>query len=488
MASAILRFGNLCRVVNTFKCISYRQLPHLLRHQIHLQTVNYDAMKILMPALSPTMSEGTIVKWLKKEGEKLSPGDILCDIQTDKAVVSMENEEDGILAKIVVPDNTADVKIGTLIAVIVEEGDDWQNVEIPAHTDPDTGPPAPAAAAPAPSTPSPSPPPAAPATPAAVEVSSKDLHAAGVGPSVRKLAEEYGISPANITGTGPHSWVTKGDVLNYIKSKNLSKRQLLATSEPVSSAAPPSAAPTPPEALPPMEGEPYTDIPNTNMRKTIAKRLTESKTTIPHSYASIDMNIGPVSRLRKQLADEGVKVSINDFIIKAASIALQRVPRVNSIWQNDGAQLLSSVDISVAVATDNGLITPIVQNASALGVDEISSTVRDLAGRAREGKLKLHEFQGGSFSISNLGMFGISEFSAVINPPQSAIMAVGTSRVTLGDDGRPQTRMTVTLSYDSRVLDETEASQFLEVYSEVMENPSFMITGSKLSGKVRASF
>ncbi|XP_046364149.2 pyruvate dehydrogenase protein X component-like [Haliotis rufescens] len=486
MASAILRFGNLTRVVNTFKCISYRQLPHLLQRQIHLQTLNYDAMKLLMPALSPTMSEGTIVKWLKKEGDVVGPGDVLCDIQTDKAVVSMENEEDGILAKILVPDNTKDVKIGTLIAVMVEEGDDWQNVEIPAHTAPDTGPPAPPT--PPPSTPSPVATPAAAATTAAsASVSSKDLHAAGVGPSVRKLAEEYGVSPAQVTGTGPHDRVTKGDVLNYIKSKNLAKRELMATPAPGPAAATPSSAP-PPQALPPLEGEPFTDIPNTSMRKTIAKRLTESKTTIPHSYASMDMNIGPVSRLRKQLADEGVKVSINDFIIKAAGIALQRVPRVNSIWQNDGAQLLSSVDISVAVATDNGLITPIVQNASALGVDEISSTVRDLAGRAREGKLKLHEFQGGSFSISNLGMFGISEFSAVINPPQTAIMAVGTSRVTLGDDGRPQTRMTVTLSYDSRVLDETEASQFLEVYSEVMENPSFMITGSKLSGKVRASF
>ncbi|KAJ8299409.1 hypothetical protein KUTeg_023469 [Tegillarca granosa] len=233
--------------------------------------------------------------------------------------------------------------------------------------------------------------------------------------------------------------------------------------------------------LPPIDGEEYIDIPNTGMRKTIAKRLTESKTTIPHSYVTIDCNMGNVSKLRKQLAGDGIKVSFNDFIIKASAIALQRVPQVNSVWQGDSVKLSTTVDISVAVATDQGLITPIVQSAAFLSVDDISNKVKDLAARAREGKLKLEEFQGGSFTISNLGMFGISEFSAVINPPQTAILAIGGSQLVLGENGKPETKMTVTLSYDSRVVDESEASQFLEVFQEVMENPRLTIVGSRLS-------
>lgn len=426
-------------------------------------------MPILMPSLSPTMTEGTIVKWHKKEGDTLSPGDLLCDIQTDKAVVSMDTEEEGILAKIIKPENSKDIQIGVLIAVMVEEGDDWQNAEIPA--DVGTTPPGEGV--------TPAPPPPTEATTLQPSGATPAESSNVIGPSVRKLLEEFNIKPGEVTASGPHGNLIKGDVLNYIKTKNLSKIELPPVAD-VSSSQPASSTYTT-SVLPPIDGEEYIDIPNTGMRKTIAKRLTESKTTIPHSYVTIDCNMGNVSKLRKQLAGDGIKVSFNDFIIKASAIALQRVPQVNSVWQGDSVKLSTTVDISVAVATDQGLITPIVQSAAFLSVDDISNKVKDLAARAREGKLKLEEFQGGSFTISNLGMFGISEFSAVINPPQTAILAIGGSQLVLGENGKPETKMTVTLSYDSRVVDESEASQFLEVFQEVMENPRLTIVGSRLS-------
>lgn len=429
-------------------------------------------MPIMMPSLSPTMTEGTIVKWHKKEGDTISPGDLLCDIQTDKAVVSMDTEEEGILAKIIKPENSKDIQIGVLIAVMVEEGDDWKNAEIPA----DVGAtPSGDAATPAP---------APTQTTSQSSGSSPAESSSVIGPSVRKLLEEFNIKPGEVTASGPHRNLIKGDVLKYIKTKNLSKIELPPAASPVSSPSQPASSTYTTSVLPPIEGEEYIDIPNTGMRKTIAKRLTESKTTIPHSYVTIDCNMGNVGKLRKQLAGDGIKVSFNDFIIKASAIALQRVPQVNSVWQGDSVKLSTTVDISVAVATDQGLITPIVQSAAYLSVDDISSKVKDLAARAREGKLKLEEFQGGSFTISNLGMFGISEFSAVINPPQTAILAVGGSRLVLGEEGKPETNMTVTLSYDSRVIDESEASQFLEVFQEIMENPRLTVVGSRLSASL----
>ncbi|XP_060085340.1 pyruvate dehydrogenase protein X component-like [Ylistrum balloti] len=479
MASAISHLGRVlsrlktAEVAKAAKCVVQTRF-------FHLQNASRGTMKLDMPSLSPTMSEGSIIKWHKKEGDAVAPGDDLCDIQTDKAVVTMDTDEEGILAKIIMPENSKDVKVGTLIALMVEEGDDWQNVEVPA----DAG---------------------AAATgggkseaeiPAAETPTTPSQSVGPIGPSVRKLMEEYNLFGVSVPGTGPQGRLTKGDILNYIKTKSLTKQvlpvELTPPTQPAVASTPvlpptESSLPGSPPPVLDMEGAEFVDLELTSMRKTIAKRLTQSKTTIPHAYMSVECDLGAVTKMRNQLKSENVKVSVNDFIIKASALALQRVPSVNSVWQGDTAQSSSAVDVSVAVATDQGLITPIVKNAAYLPVDEISSTVKELAVKAREGKLQLSEFQGGSFTISNLGMFGISEFTAVINPPQTAIMAVGTSRLVLNNEGKPQTNLTVSLSYDSRVIDETEASQFLEVWRDVMENPSFMVSGSPRS-KLAADF
>ncbi|XP_069132766.1 pyruvate dehydrogenase protein X component, mitochondrial-like [Argopecten irradians] len=468
MASAISHLGRVlsrlktAEIAKVSKCLGQGRL-------FHIKSTNRAVMKLDMPSLSPTMSEGSIIKWHKKEGDAIAPGDDLCDIQTDKAVVTMDTDEEGILAKILIQENAKDIKVGTLIALIVDEGDDWQNVQVPA----DAG---------------------TPATGGSTEKSAGEIPetpkapSSNVGPSVRKLMEEYNLFGVSVPGTGPHGRLTKGDILNYIKTNSISKQELGVESAPSTSSVPvaPPSGPPPPPILD-IEGAEFVDLELTSMRKTIAKRLTQSKTTIPHAYMSVECDLGAVSKMRNQLKSENVKVSVNDFIIKASAIALQRVPSVNSVWQGDTAQSSTAVDVSVAVATDQGLITPIVKNAAHLPVDEISSTVKDLAVKAREGKLQLHEFQGGSFTISNLGMFGISEFTAVINPPQTAIMAVGSSRLVLSSEGTPQTNLTVSLSYDSRVIDETDASRFLEVWRDVMENPSFMVSGSPKS-QLRADF
>nr|KAI8760670.1 pyruvate dehydrogenase protein X component; mitochondrial-like [Biomphalaria glabrata] len=442
--------------------------------QMHSSASYLATIKLDMPSLSPTMEKGNIIKWYKKEGDTVSPGDVLCKIETDKAMMDMETEETGILAKIIVPADSKDVPIGSLIALLVEEGDDWKNVQIPAEaaakppSKPATETPTPVvttAAVPA------SPPSAAPS-------SDHGDHRHLVGPSVKKLLQEYNISSNDVPATGPAGALLKGDVLNYINSKKLSKSVTPPAASTLSTPAPkvePAAAP----------GANYIDIPLTSMRRTIAKRLTESKSTIPHAYASIDSNMGALTELRKTLAADGVKISVNDFIVKAAALALQRSPKVNAIWANDGPKLSQSVDISVAVATPNGLITPIVKGASYLSVEQISSTVKELSGRAKEGKLLPHEYQGGSFSISNLGMFGITEFSAVINPPQLAILAIGTSRTEASMKGN-QLKMTVTLSYDSRGLNEVEATRFLEEFRNALENPQFMLGGTNLDSAAEA--
>ncbi|XP_052801842.1 pyruvate dehydrogenase protein X component, mitochondrial-like [Mya arenaria] len=486
MASAVL---NLSRVIRktAFSPRYTANIAYLLKkNEFHNSSSKYASSEICMPSLSPTMSEGTIVKWYKKEGDVINAGDVLCDVQTDKAVVSFDTEDDGILAKILKPENTTDIKVGALIAIMVEEGDDWQNVEVPAETEA------------APSSPAPptqdKPTPDTPIQPlaGATKIGHDELHGAGIGPSVRKLLEEYGVHVKDVQGAGPQGRITKGDVLKVIKAKNLQRQAPPSGDAPQS--PPPSGAPAQPTMIdtsaaggyvptlvPEFDGEEYIDIPNTGMRSTIAKRLTLSKTTIPHSYATMDCNVGPVTALRKQLIKDSIKVSVNDFIIKSAALALQRVPQVNSVWQNDEPASMLNVDICVAVATDNGLITPIVQNTPQLAVDEISSTVKDLAERARANKLQLHEFQGGTFTISNLGMFGIGEFSAVINPPQTAILAVGSSRLAIGQNGKPESRMAVTLSYDARVIDDSEASLFLEVFRDIIENPSLLVSGRPAS-------
>eukprot|EP00058_Branchiostoma_floridae_P022744 XP_002608234.1 hypothetical protein BRAFLDRAFT_59834 [Branchiostoma floridae] len=430
------------------------------------RTLGVAPIKLHMPALSPTMEEGTIISWLKKEGDPIAAGDPLCEIETDKATLTMDADDDGVMAKILVPGNTKNVRINELIALMVAEGEDHTQVDIPTETG------TPSAAV---DTPADAPVPTATENSSSSELSSMRHVAGGKGhvdlsPAVRYLVDSNGLDAATIVPTGPHGRLLKGS----------RRQEAVAPTTP--SAPTPVAAPPPPPppvthpAVPPAaaEEDEFVDIPHTSMRRVIAKRLTQSKTTVPHAYSSIDCEMDSVLRLRKQLQGSGVKVSVNDFIIKAVGQALKTVPEVNAQWMGEAVQLLSNVDISVAVATDKGLITPIVTDVPSRGLQNISETVKELAGRARIGKLLPQEYQGGTFSVSNLGMFGISQFSAIINPPQSCIMAIGGSRVLVEptEDGHTtKTVMTVTLCSDSRVVDDALASTFLENFKENLENP-----------------
>ncbi|XP_067142132.1 pyruvate dehydrogenase protein X component, mitochondrial-like [Centruroides vittatus] len=457
MMSSILG-RNFLRISNALSSANFfNRVTNAYLHRSHV-IFGVKGIEIKMPSLSPTMTEGTIIKWLKKEGETISPGDILCEIQTDKAVVALELEEEGILAKILIPEDTKDIKIGTVIGLMVEEGQDWKDVEIPTITE----------------------------TPIQEKVSSQERlqetpkkvqKTRMMGPAVKTLLEKYKINPDEVSSTGPHEVLLKVDVMNYISKYQIKEKPIEVIAEKsLSTPSIPSITPT--------DISDYIDIPHTNMRRTIAKRLTESKTTIPHSYMSICSCVDEVIQFRKELKNDGIDVSLNDFVIKAVASALHSVPEVNVMWMGDRIQQLSTIDISVAVATKNGLITPIVKDADMLGIQEISRSIRELASKAREGKLQPHEFQGGTFSVSNLGMYGITEFTAVINPPQSSILAVGTLQSKPDENGKVKTVVTGTLSFDGRAVDETSAARFLKAFQDNLENPVNMILGAKQSSEV----
>ncbi|CAL4122248.1 unnamed protein product, partial [Meganyctiphanes norvegica] len=445
-------------------------------------TLNAEGLPLKMPSLSPTMTEGTIVQWLKKEGDTIAPGDMLCDIQTDKAVVGLDTEEDGILAKILVPEGSKDVTVGTLIAVLAPEGEDWKTIEIPkVETE------APIAAAPPPLPTAPAPSIAAvAATPAVIHT----VKHGNFGISVLLLLEQYGLTPEQVTATGRNGILLKGDVLKHIKTLGLQPLPVPIVPPPTvdkpaaAAAVVAPAAPAPPSApvAPPLTGvseDGWVDIEVTNMRRTIAKRLSQSKVGIAHSYGTLDCCADKLLALRKYHKAEGISISVNDLIIKAVATALQHCPEMNAVWKGDQLHIASEVDISVAVATPAGLITPIVKDADALGVEEINATVKELASRARINKLKPEEFLGGTFTISNLGMFGISEFSAIINPPQCGILAVGGSRLTLSESGSPTTRMSATLSYDRAAVDDYTAAIFLETLKDLLEEPNTLLVGAR---------
>ncbi|KAM6130805.1 pyruvate dehydrogenase protein X component, mitochondrial [Pterocles gutturalis] len=446
-------------------------------------------IKVLMPALSPTMEEGNIVKWLKKEGETVNAGDALCEIETDKAVVTMESSDDGILAKILVEEGSKNVRLGSLIGLLVEEGQDWKQVEIPVDgSDPSSlAPPAPVLTS-APAGPSVSAPPKLEHQPGKLQVR--------LSPAARNILETHGLDPSNVTPSGPRGIFTKEDALKLLQEKQKGKPSEL---KPVISPAPlqPTAVPSasqaadvtsayPRPAFPPVSrpGQPtalgtFTEIPASNIRRVIAKRLTESKTTIPHAYATADCDIDAILKLRKELAKDDIKVSVNDFIIKATAVTLKQMPHMNVTWDGEVCRQLQSIDISIAVATDRGLITPIIKDVAAKGIMEIAVSAKALAKKARDGKLLPEEYQGGTFSISNLGMFGINDFIAVINPPQACILAVGRARPELkiveDEEGNEKLKqrqlMTVTLSSDGRVVDDELASKFLETLKANIENP-----------------
>lgn len=426
---------------------------------------NTPGTEIKMPSLSPTMTEGTIVKWCKSEGETISAGDVLCEVQTDKAVVSMEVDDDAILAKILVPEGDAGIQVGTLIALTVEEGQDWKDVQIPAEEDASEE--------------------LVSEEAAPVKVASKEVSEAHVvpiaraGPAVMLLCAQYGIDPSNVISTGPRGLI-KSDVLKYIKDNNLTPLKIAskpATPKQVETKVQDTTPQHTTTLQRPRSG--YTDIPLTSMRAVIAKRLSESKSTSPHGYSTAECNINGLNAIRNDFKASGIKVSLNDLVIKAAATALQLVPEVNlNTVGEDDYQLMPNIDISVAVATPNGLITPIVTDVVGKSLPQISDTVRDLALRARDGKLQLNEFQGGTFTISNLGMYGIKEFTAIINPPQGAIMAVGSGTVEIdADSGKPYQAMRATLSFDRRFIDENTANIFMATFQRIVEQPQYMNIG-----------
>jgi pyruvate dehydrogenase E2 component (dihydrolipoamide acetyltransferase) len=417
------------------------------------------ATNILMPALSPTMTEGTLARWLKKEGETIKAGDVIAEIETDKATMEVEAVDEGVLGKILVADGTEGVKVNAPIAVLVAKGE-----AVPAA--------APAAPVPMPATASA--PVAAPAPPAAPPPkASSDASRVFISPLARRMAEQAGLDATKLTGSGPHGRIVKADIEAALARPAASAAPAPSTSAPST----PARAPTPAPAI----TAPHRKLPLSSMRKVIARRLSESKREIPHFYVSMDIELDAMLKLREELnarspkdGPGAFKLSVNDLIIKAAAVALRRVPKVNASYPEDDLILYDDVDISVAVAIPDGLITPIIRKADQKGLAAISNEMKDLGARAKAGKLKPEEFQGGGFSISNMGMYGVSEFSAVINPPQAAILAVAAGRqrpVVKAGALAIATVMTCTLSVDHRVIDGALAAEWLVAFRDIVQDP-----------------
>jgi len=420
------------------------------------------ATQILMPALSPTMTEGTLARWLKNEGDKVVSGDVLAEIETDKATMEVEAVDEGVLGKILVPGGTANVKVNEPIAILLADGESADAAPAPKSSP---------AAAPAPVA-------AAVPTPAALPVNAPAAApAAGriiASPLAKRIAQNEGVDLSTVAGTGPNGRIVRADVEAAMK---------LPAPKPAAVPAP-AAAPAP-STVPAsdMPGLPaYELAPHSTMRKVIARRLTESKRDVPHFYLSMDVGLDALLKLRADLnkrgESNGYKLSVNDFIIKASALALKRKPAANAAWTPDAMLMFKGIDISVAVAIPGGLITPIIRDADKKGVAQISNEMKDLAKRAKEGKLKPEEFQGGTFSISNLGMFGISSFSAIINPPQAAILAVGQGEeraVVRKGAIAIETQMTATLSVDHRVIDGALGAELLQAFKELIEDPLAML-------------
>ncbi|MFT8549687.1 MAG: pyruvate dehydrogenase complex dihydrolipoamide acetyltransferase [Acetobacter okinawensis] len=416
------------------------------------------AIEILMPALSPTMTEGKIARWLKKEGDTVNSGDVLAEIETDKATMEVEAIEEGIFGRILIPEGTEGVAVNTPIAIVVEEGE-----AVPAAPTPATPATAVAPAAVANAAVTASVPASAPATTPQVARPTNRIVAS---PLARRIAASKGVDLASIKGTGPHGRIVKRDV---------------EAAESKASASLPSRA----QAAAPVSGGGSRSVPHTTMRKVIARRLSESKATIPHFYVSMDVELDALMALRAQLnalsSDEGqdsFKLSVNDMLIKAAALALKQVPEVNASFTEDAMILHDDADISVAVSLDDGLITPIVRAAERKSLKQISQEAKSLVSRARAGKLKPEEFQGGTFSISNMGMFGVKEFAAIVNPPQAAILAIAAGKrqpVVSGDEIRIATIMTVTLSVDHRAVDGATAAKWLSAFRSIVQSPLALV-------------
>ena len=409
-------------------------------------------IEILMPALSPTMTEGNVAKWLKNEGDKVVPGDVIAEIETDKATMEVEAIEEGILARIVIPEGTENVAVNSVIAILLEEGEDASVLDKLTTT--------------------------VNKTPKVPELAVKEVKESKLpekvvieqdkiptrifaSPLAKNLAKIGNIDLANIQGSGPHGRIIKQDIESY------------------------SVAPTNyvGAGLVKRNPEEYRLVPNNNIRKIIAKRLLESKQNIPHFYLSMECNVTKLIALREDINEvlineQKAKISVNDFVILAVAKALKAVPEANASWEDSAIKYYNNVDVSVAVAIDNGLITPVVKNADQKSIVELSATLQGLIKKARDNKLTPEEFQGGSFSVSNLGMYGVQNFNAIINPPQSCILAVGASikrPIVENDQIKIATIMNATLSADHRVVDGAIGAKFLASFRRYIENPAMML-------------
>lgn len=401
------------------------------------------------------MNQGNIAKWIKKEGDKINVGDVICEIETDKATLEFESLEEGYLAKILAPEGSKDVPVGQPIAVTVEDPEEIKNIPADIVKEDEVK--------------------KEKSTQVDHKESARTTGFSRISPSAKLLISEYGLEASSLQASGPRGTLLKGDVLEAIKSGKGSKQvpKLLQEKAPVSASMVQSTRHALPQSgASSSAGGDYEDLPNTQIRKVIAKRLLESKQGIPHLYLSSDVILDPLLAFRKELKDQhNVKVSVNDIVIKAVALALKNVPEANAYWNDEKgeASLYDSIDISIAVATEKGLMTPIIRNADQKTVSAISSEVKELAEKARSGKLAPHQFQGGTFSISNLGMFPVDSFCAIINPPQACILAVGRGNTVvepvIGTDGieKPAvlTKMTLTLSADHRVFDGRVGGKFI---------------------------
>ena len=442
------------------------------------------SIEIKMPALSPTMEEGTLAKWLVKEGDQVKSGDIMAEIETDKATMEFEAVDEGTIARILVAEGTDGVKVGTAIAILAEDGEDAGSVEAPTKsetpepTDPEFK-----------GRPDPTDPnakgdegDAAPRTEASAEDHGRPDDAGAepasgdrvkASPLARRIAAEKGVDLAGVSGSGPNGRIVKADVEGATPGAAPAK----AEAAPASPSAPAPAAK--PAAIPDI---PHETTKLSNIRKTIARRLTESKQTVPHIYLTVDVRLDALLKLRGELnhslASRGVKLSVNDLLIKALGVALVQVPSCNVMFTPDQLVTFKRADVSVAVSTPTGLITPIIAEADSRSLSSISTAMKDLAGRARDGKLKPEEYQGGTASISNMGMFGITQFDAVINPPQGMILAVGAGEkrpVVNGDALGIATVMSATGSFDHRAIDGADGAQLMKAFRELVERPLGML-------------
>lgn len=439
--------------------------------------------EILMPALSPTMTEGNLARWLKKEGDEVHSGDVLAEIETDKATMEVEAVDEGRIGKILVPEGAQGIKVNQAIALLLGEGEDASSLsgfqpsaapaaETPKTAPAETGPPEPAPRPPADAGPSLSPRPRAEASSPAPAPQHNGARIFA-SPLARRMAAQAGLDLAALRGSGPQGRIVKADIDAALSG---------GARPPAQPAAPsPAVARAPAVPFVPVAGDaPFTEKPHSAMRRVIARRLTESKQTVPHFYLTVDCRIDELLRARKALnaMSESNRISVNDFVIRAAALALRQVPAANASWSEDAIILWQRADIAVAVALDDGLITPIIRGADLKGLAQIAAETRDLAARARAGKLKLEEYQGGTFSISNLGMFGVREFAAVINPPHGCILAVGAGEERpVVKDGQlaVATVMSCTLSCDHRAVDGAVGARFLSAFKRLVEEPVAML-------------